>query len=483
MKKIILILILSGMIFFFACTPDQPSAPKLNVTTSELALSKVVAIGNSLTAGFQSSGLVEDFQLNSYPYLLAQQMGKTEFEQPIIGDPGIGSPAGMTPMYLDENGNITQDPLEVNPLFLLKNALLSRPYDNLGVPGADLNDVLNTVDGSGGNPFFDIVLRNPNLGNTTQLEQAVLLQPTTLLLWIGNNDVLGAALAGGDLTQITSQADFQSRLTAILTQIRTTLTSTFILMANIPDVTDIPYVNTLDATFSTSPALGINVPIPVIHAGPPTFAPVPFDTAATLFLPLLTEESGVSHLTLPALLGYQQGLGIPDSAALRGLGFSAADARNLVLGMQASGLTPTGTPVPGDMTITVSEAIAISNAVSGFNQIIETLAPFPPAGFGYQIIDVNSVLAELNATGVGGLSGKYVLADPATTAFSLDGVHPNNAGHALVANEFIGTMNAVLSLSIPTLNVANYAGQYLGKRPAAKSLKSSLDGVRAIFRK
>ena len=144
MKKLIICITMTSLLFLFACQPDQPAAPELNTTVAQLAQSKMIAIGNSLTAGFQSSGLTEDFQLNSYPYMVAQQMGKTEFEQPIIGAPGIGSPAGKTPMYL-EDGEIKQDDLTVDPLLLLKNAYLARPYDNLGIPGAVLNDLLNTA--------------------------------------------------------------------------------------------------------------------------------------------------------------------------------------------------------------------------------------------------------------------------------------------------------------------------------------------------
>jgi lysophospholipase L1-like esterase len=410
---------------------------------------------------------VEDFQLNSYPYLLAQQMGKTEFEQPIVGEPGIGSPAGMTPMYLDENGNITQDPLEVNPLFLLKNALLSRPYDNLGVPGADLNDVLNTIDGSGGNPFFDMILRNPNLGNTTQLEQAVLLQPTTILLWIGSNDVLGAALAGGDLTQITSQADFQNRMTEVLTQLRTDLGSRLIIMANIPSVTDIPYVNTLDGVFISG--------VPFVFGSNLQ----PIDFGGGTYLPLITTETNVQHITLVGLGAYQMGLGIPDSAYMvDNLGIGHGQAAQLEAGMRDGGLNPTGLPLDGTMTITESEADAIAAAIIGFNTIIGTLAQT----FVVPVVDMNALLALLNDSGIDGASGKFVLLDPATTAFSLDGVHPNHAGNAIIANAFIQVMNAVLELEtdIPTIDVSTKLGQYLPE-PIPKTVTSAIKNVRSLF--
>jgi lysophospholipase L1-like esterase len=468
MNKILILIIITGLTFFYACEPDQPSAPQLNVTINELATSKVVAIGNSLTAGFQSSGLVEDFQLNSYPYLLAQQMGKTEFEQPLIGDPGIGSPAGMTPMYLDGEGNITQDPLEVNPLFLLKNALLSRPYDNLGVPGADLNDLLNTIDGSGGNPFFDLILRNPNLGNTTLLEQAVMLQPTMILLWAGSNDVLGAALDGGDSDQITSQADFATRMESVITQLRNDLPNRLIIMANIPHVTDIPYINSLDGVFLGG--------IPMVFDD--TLQPVDFGGGTSL--PLVMSETNVEHITLVGLLAYQEGLGIPDSAYMvDNLGIAQGQARQLEDGMMAAGLTPTGMPLDGTMTLTTSESATIKAAVDGFNQTIVSLA----TTYSIPVVNANAALTELNVNGIDGATGKFVLVDPASTAFSLDGVHANNAGNAIVANSFIDVINGVLQLDtpIPKIDVSTKLGQYI-PGSSKMSLGKSISDVRKIFR-
>ena len=482
MKKIISLLLITILFAFIACTPtapDQEADESINANT--LVLRKMVTVGNSLTAGFQSSGLVEDFQMNSYPYLIAQQLGQTaDFQQPLIASPGIGSPAGFAPQSYNA-GVITQDALTVNPLTLLANATLSRAYDNLGIPGADLHDALNSLTSAdNGNAFFDIVLRNPAFGDINQIDQALGLSPTLLILWLGNNDVLGAALDGGDLTQITSAADFQSRLTEILTYIRVTKGyDKGLVMANIPDVNDIPYINTVDRTFHNSPALGIMNDIPVVFDN--FFNPVMFDTAnGGLFIPLLTTESNVVHITLPGLLAYQSGVGVPDSAALRGIGLSADQARDIVAAMIGAGLTPSGTPLDGSMTITQAENDAIAEAiggVGGFNDIIDGVA----ASFVAPVMDANAKLAELNSTGVDGFTGHYVLLSNTTTAFSLDGVHPNNAGYAIIANEFINTINAAFGQSIPLLNTSNYGGQYTTALPKRIDAKA-INGVRELFR-
>jgi lysophospholipase L1-like esterase len=477
MKKILILIILTGITLFFACEPDQPAAPQLNLTLNQLALSKIVMVGNSFTAGFQSAGMLEEFQINSYPYLLAQQVGlltgQMEFEQPLVEEPGIGTPAGMTPMYLDSEGNIAQDtiPNFFPPVYpRLLNLELTRPYDNLGVPGADLNDLLNTTE-SATNPWFTMILRNPNMGNTTQLQQVAMLFPTMVLLWAGSNDVLGAALDGGDLDQITSQDDFQNLMTQILTQLRTDLGSKPIIMANIPYVTDIPYINTLD---------------PVFLAGTPmvfdtNLQPIDFGGGTGLYLPLITNESNVEHITLVGLGAYQQGLGIPDSAYMvDNLGLGQGQAKQLEDGMIAAGLTPTGLALDGTMTLTSSEASTIKTAIDGFNATISALANT----FVVPVVNANAALTELNVNGIDGATGKFVMVDPANTAFSLDGVHPNNAGNAIIVNEFLKVINAVLQLDtpIPEVDVSSKLGQYL-PTPGKMDLGKSISNVRQIFKR
>ena len=69
-------------------TPDGPVNSLGNV-----AVNKYVAIGNSLTAGYQSNGLYESAQIYSFPNLIAQQLKAAganigQFEQPLWADPG-----------------------------------------------------------------------------------------------------------------------------------------------------------------------------------------------------------------------------------------------------------------------------------------------------------------------------------------------------------------------------------------------------------
>ncbi len=477
MKKIIFPLVMLSLSLWVGCSIEAPEQPKLNMTQNQLVLSKMVAIGNSLTSGFQSSGLCDNFQFHSYPYLIARQTEKdAEFQQPLIAAPGIGSTPGKCPLEL-YNGKIFAPDLTVPPTSLLMNAYLSRPYDNLGVPGAMLLDVLNATGATNSvsktNSFFDIVLRNPNFGNMTQLQQAITLNPTLILLWIGNNDVLGSALNGGNPALITSQADFQAQFTTLLTELREKTTAAFI-MGNIPYVTDIPYVNTMDMIFRTSPALGITKPVPVVFDA--QLKPIDFGGGAGLYLPLLTEETEVTHLTLTALSAYQSGLGVPDSVALVRFGLPPSVAGMVIKGMRDAGLNPTGQPFPGTMSITAAESNAIKQAVDGFNSTLQNLA----TQFQVPMVDANRMLTTLNTSGLEGYTGRFVLLDPANTAFSLDGVHPNNGGYAIVANAFIEKINASFQLSVPKLNCADFKGQYGGSISAKLALEA-VEQVKAIF--
>jgi hypothetical protein len=70
--------------------------------------------------------------------------------------------------------------------------------------------------------------------------------------------------------------------------------------------------------------------------------------------------------------------------------------------------------------------------------------------------------------------------DPANTAFSLDGVHPNDGGYAIVANAFIEKINATFQLTIPKLNPAEFKGQYTGSVSAQITL-DAVEQVKAIF--
>lgn len=465
------------------CKPADPDQPTItNVTAQDVVVSRVSALGASFTAGFQSGGLLNEFQQNSWPNIIARQMGMT-MQQPLVAYPGISSTPGQGVLRWDPaTGSILPGEPYTNPLALLENATLPRPYDNLGVPGADLIDMIQgTTAANTGNPFYDLILRNPNFGNTSQLDQVIASNPTMVVSLLGGNDVLGAALGGepqvGDGStpgdNITPQSLFDQRLNTIIDRIQAE-TNAVMVMANLPAVTNLPFVTILSnpaysGVFQDFGPLGV---LPVVFDG--NFQPVDFnpDPTAVLYLPLVTEENDIKHLLLPFLTAYQSGVGVPDSAAVADFliltgqpaPVAAATAQQLVLGMQQQGLNPTGTPVPQTMSLTSGEEQIILDATDGFNTSIISAAQAKGVVVADLITPFNEILAG-GPAGVSGVSAVFVLINPAATMFSLDGFHPNDAGSAVIAKAYIQAINAALGSQIPVPDPADYAGQYLNPNP------------------
>ena len=127
---------------------------------AQSAFTNYVALGDGLTAGFMSGSLVQTHQLNSYPALIARQARVTDFQQPLVSEPGIPTELALL--------TLSPSPV-IAPKFTAQgvpvNTQLARPYNNLGVPGATSVDCLTTTSGG----FHDLVLR----GLGTAVQQAV----------------------------------------------------------------------------------------------------------------------------------------------------------------------------------------------------------------------------------------------------------------------------------------------------------------------
>ena len=97
-------------------------------------------------------------------------------------------------------------------------------------------------------------------------------------------------------------------------------------------------------------------------------------------------------------------------------------------------------------------------AVTNFNNSIAGVAN----NFGFGLVDVNSIFNNLRAadftggTLINGITFKTLYVSGGL--FSLDGVHPSNQAHGIVANEFIKVINAKWGASIPLVDVGKIPG-------------------------
>jgi lysophospholipase L1-like esterase len=399
MKKTILI---SSLVVLLAALP----------AAAQVDLSNYCALGDSQTAGFSSGSLMSWYQERSYPALLARQAGAASFEQPLISEPGI--PAILELVSL-------QGPV-IAPVGLIPgepvNATYPFPYNNLGVPGATLfdmvfttGDINNLLQGDFSNVMHDVVLRN---AVNTALEQCIGLDPTFITVWIGNNDVLGAALAGTPIDGVTmTPVDVFAGLYANAIGALVTNTSADIVLINIPD--RLPFFLTVPP-FVDIPGVG-TVPL-MADTGP------------------LTADDYVP-LSAGALIA--QGYGLPGGPPL-------PDNLDLLTGE------------PG-YVLRAAEFAAIENQIAAYNQVIADVA----GSYGLAVLDVNALYRTYwsdRAPFLGGvnLTGDFLLGG----IFSYDGIHQQNIGYALIANALIELINAEFGASIPLVNMADvlYEGDW-----------------------
>lgn len=387
----------------------------------QVNFSNYVALGDSLTAGYASGGLTKFYQDHSYPAILARQFGLASFQQPLVSDPGIAPVLKLQALapspLLVPSGSTPGQPI---------NATYGGIYNNLGIPGAKTGDLLtktgditklltgnidpNTI-------MYDIVLRFPKIPGTnvdgTALAQAIARRPTFVTVWIGNNDVLGAALAAvpAEGVTLTPVAVFAQQYHTLLATLRAQLPTAKIVVANIPNVTAIPFVTTIKPYVFTPQGQKVYLQA---DTGP------------------LTDGDFV---TLQAASLIAQGYGIP------GTGQPPLPDGGMVGSLF----------VPG-VVLRAAEAAAINARVAELNAIIAEEA----AAIGAPVLDVNRIFGDIVAHGYM-LGGVMLRASFLTGGiFSYDGVHPQRLGYAVVANEFVKLINSAFGARVPQVNLQKY---------------------------
>jgi lysophospholipase L1-like esterase len=404
--------------------------------------SKYVALGDSLTAGYSSGGLAKMYQDNSYPALLAKQFGIANFQQPTISDPGI--PAVLFLQALSVvNGSVVPTIVpkagQGSPL----NATLATPYNNLGIPGAWTNDLLVktgdinrvlTGQSTSATVMYDLILRDKT---NTAIMQAIGLGGTFYTVWIGNNDVLNAALSAVavDGVTLTPAATFQTQYTSLLGALHQALPNAKIVVANIPDVGAIPFVTTVK---------------------PYVYLP----TGQKLYL---YGESGVltdnDYVTLQASSLIQAGYGLSPAKPLPE---GSLDATGLHAGV----------------ILRAAEITLIRNRTNDLNAIIQTVA----TSVGAKVVDINAIFNDIAAHGrvVGGVT--LTAAFLTGGLFGYDGVHPQSLGYAVVANEFIKVINSGFGAKVPLVNLQPFLlGTHAMTTVQAADAVFSLDAYKSLL--
>ena len=411
-----------------------PSSPGHDSAADLAGLQAYAAIGNSLTAGYQSGAWGNpEHVASSYPALIARQLGITAFKQVSMAGTGLGF-AGATPVgNMTVNFNATGSPLLAYTTVDMTNvaamaAGAAADFDfsaprNFGIPGITLAYAAGaTLDqyyaGGAGNPYANFY-RNADSGAKTQLQLAAESGAGFITCWLGNNDVLGFVTSGGT-GSLTSSAVFQASLNGTLATLGAV--APYLAVINIPSVTSIPFVTYFN---------------PVLNAmldqlGAPVHAVYALNGLGEVEV-IMTDAGTGNYVLLPAASAMQ------------------ADP--------TLGASP-GNPLPDAYVLDASETAAAQAALVDFNAQIAAGVAALNTGRTHNalLVDMNAFFGDVVAHGVSSYGETFTAQFVEGGIFSLDGVHPTSLGYAIVANEILETVNDGWGLDIELVDLAEFIG-------------------------
>ena len=450
---------------------DGPATP----TAGTANFSRYLAVGNSLTAGYGDGGLYLEGQQNSYPSILAGQFaqaGGGEFTQPLFttaqaNGSGYLRLAGFTPTGSPITANVTTNLAVrgVSPQVLYTK--YPGAINNLGVPGIRLSDIQTPGYGSvQGNPFFERITPDATpLQTYFARVKAEAATATFFTTWLGNNDVLGYATAGGGASSLTRTDTFNLKALRVVNAL--TATGAKGVVANIPDVTGIPFFTTVGPSArATFAAANVPAAAPFVYTTG-LLGPTQSNTRVTSTLAAIRDASGTGALLLTLTSSPYIGLyGRPTGKYWRDFYAQArpslpATVPNLSVFLLTLGVDTTkafgqstGNPFPSTLVLDAAEQTAVTTATTAFNNSL--LAAANAKNLAY--FDANSFFRGIAALGVATNGVNNNAGYISGNLFSLDGVHPTPRGYALIANEMIRLINAKYGSTLQQVNANNYRG-------------------------
>lgn len=502
------------------CPPAEFISCPDDATAGSLDLTKFVAIGNSLVAGYQSAALYNEAQENSLPLILARQF-ECVGGSPVFNQPDIGSFNGFNSLFSDPSQGIILGRLI---LFNAGGGELPTPagtpgvpapyndgdlpgaytgdkaaLNNFGVPGIILAQALTSLTGGpptanpAFNPYYARFASNP--GSSTLLGDAIAAQGSFYLFSLGINDVLGYAIGGAtNIDILTDPEVFALQYNSALGGLLGALPTSKGVVTNIPDVTLFPYFQTISWD--------------AIEFDP--LDPADMGTVALLNQAFAGFNAALDGLV--AFLGHD-----PADAALRKVSYAAGENPILIIDEDLEDLGPKFDLLLANQAITPEQraALALYEQARPMNErelvafpaalILGTLAdpgnptsiygPVVPLGDEFilteneiEVIrvrtnDFNTVISGAVASS----NGRFALANihglystfttqriafsngvamtpglaPPTGTFSEDGIHPNSRGYAYLANYIITVLNNAFGATIPQANVGEYQSTHL----------------------
>ncbi len=429
----------------------KPKAPTHVVDAGTADFTKFIAIGDGHAAGYMDDGLSLGGQKKSLGAILQQQLmmvGAPAIEMPWMSDQDIGlNVNGLSRLILgyktDCQGNNSLSPVRYSlqgetASFSTSAYNSSKKYTNFGVPGLRMIDMVSTAFGNINlpqhNAFFARMSKDqfnlPGSGNYSSVQENIFDggYPTFCSIYLGIEDVLPFARSGATQNPMSPLAGFpgvgfEESLTQLCEQLYAQNVKAVI--ATIPNISDWPFFNTIPyngLTLDAEKAASLNQIYNPIG--------ISFVVGANPFM-VLDPNAGMFGVR-PAVPGEKILLTAPlDSVKCNQMG-SIFPFRN-------------------EFVLTTDELATIQLRIEAFNAVIRQKA----TTYGFALVETGDFYDKLT-TGFtyngASLSAKFVSGG----GFSLDGIHLNPRGNALLANEFIKAINKKFTAKIPLINALNY---------------------------
>lgn len=391
-----------------ACS-DKAEVLRPSIPEPSKLLERYVALGNSITMGFQSGGVNDSTQKESYPYLIAKAAG--------VPYAYVAIPNGCAPPTTSFGGPL------VNPPGACGVAPVPAFVNNVGVANAYAADLVQPY---GANAI--VPLTTFTNGGKSQVRRALDANPTFVSIWQGNNEVLYPAsvgiigpVAGTSPGLVPSNVTIPFLAAAIDTLLRQGRALRGGILIGAVDVVNAPRLFPGSALFTAT--------------GTPTALKLSIDQYTGKSVTVLGNCAGSPSLisseilksikagTYPALISCKDTTvtGVPASALLGNL---------FVLNTAAERDTLTKTTAAVNAYLK-AKADSIGWAYYDPNNTTNGLPALKAAGLIYQVPDFTKPTR------------------PFGPAISADGVHPSVVGQAAIANAIIDAINAKYGTSIP----------------------------------
>jgi lysophospholipase L1-like esterase len=371
-----------------SCTSDRTVLAPTFVGNNSIFQS-YVALGNSITAGFQSNGINDSTQRQSYARLLAAQMG-TQYHYASLAGRGCTPPIANT-----QTGALVGTGSTSTTCDLRAASSVTDVLNNVAVPGA------RVLDPTSASTVASNALTTFILGGKTQVQRALDANPTFVSIWIGNNDVLQPGLSGLFQPIVSTPAQFQTSYDAMITQ----------LQAGAPDLKGV-LIGVAKVQY-----------LPSMVSGALIFSSAAAQAAITQVAgkPVVIDASCNGSTSLINIVSILQ--------AIRGNTHPAVIAC-------AKGLYPA--PVGDVYVLDAAEQTTLNGVIDAYNTYISQKA----TALGWAYYDPNVLFAAKRANGEIPAFPNFASTNATFGALiSLDAVHPTGAAHKIIANELIAVIN------------------------------------------